>query len=114
MTRFPLPPPEPSTTARWSSPEFRAELTDWCGTVLGTPVSVEEHKLRAWSAVWRVRTGGRLLYAKQNCPRQDFEAALVGAGQRDRQPLREEVVAGIAGGDFDLVGFAAQANNVMC
>lgn len=77
MARFPLPPAEPSTRERWSSQDFRDELTAWCEEVLGGPVRLEQHKLRAWSTVWKVHDGSRLLFAKQNCSSQNFEAALV-------------------------------------
>ena len=43
---------------------------------------------------------------------QDFEAALVGTGQRNGQALRKQIIARVAGGDFDLVGLGAQANDV--
>jgi hypothetical protein len=38
---------------------------------------LERAKLRPWAAVWRVRTTDGVLYAKQNCPGQGFEAALL-------------------------------------
>ena len=44
---------------------------------------------------------------------QGFQAALVGGGQRNSQALRKKIVAGVAGRDFHLVGFRAQANNVV-
>ena len=44
---------------------------------------------------------------------EHFQAALVGGGQGNRQALWEQEVAGVAGGDFDLVGFAAQADDVV-
>ena len=44
---------------------------------------------------------------------EGFQAALVGGGQRNGQALREQIIAGVAGGDFDLVGLAAQANDVV-
>ena len=34
-------------------------------------------KLRPWSTVWRVEADAGIFYAKQNCPGQNFEAALV-------------------------------------
>ena len=77
VTRFALPPAEPSTTERWSSRTFRDELTTWCEGALGGPVRLEQHKLRPWSTVWKVYDGSRLLFAKQNCLLQNFEAALV-------------------------------------
>ena len=44
---------------------------------------------------------------------EDFQTALVSAGQRNGQPLGEEVVAGVASGDFDLIGFATEADDVV-
>ena len=46
-------------------------------TVLGCEVRLESHKVRCWSAVWRVVTGDAVYYAKQNCPGQAFEATLL-------------------------------------
>jgi hypothetical protein len=45
--------------------------------VLGTDVRLEQAKIRCWSAVWRVDTDDGAYYAKQNCPGQAFEAALM-------------------------------------
>ena len=42
-----------------------------------------------------------------------LDAALVGAGQRDRVALRQQVVARVAGGHFDLVGFTAKTDDVV-
>jgi len=42
-----------------------------------------------------------------------FQAALVRPGQRDRQALRKQIIAGVASGHFNLVGLAAQANNIV-
>jgi len=61
----------------WSSPEFESELAQWCRSVLGTDVRLEVTKIRCWSAVWRVLTDDGTYYAKQNCPGQAFEAALM-------------------------------------
>lgn len=77
MTRFPLPAPEPETSAVWESPAFHDELSTWCTEVLGEPVRLENVKQRAWSTVWRVHAGDRVFYAKQNCRQQSFEAVLV-------------------------------------
>ena len=44
---------------------------------------------------------------------QGLDAALVGCGEWHGQPLREKVVAGITGGHFDQVGFAAQAHDIL-
>ena len=58
-------------------------VRDRCST---TEVRLEAHKIRCWSAVWRVMTDDGVYYAKQNCPGQAFEAALmpVLAGLSDR------------------------------
>ena len=45
--------------------------------MLGCEVRLESHKVRCWSAVWRVVTGDAVYYAKQNCPGQAFEATLL-------------------------------------
>ncbi len=52
-------------------------MAQWCATELGSELSVESHKVRCWSAVWRVVTGDAVYYAKQNCPGQAFEATLL-------------------------------------
>ena len=44
---------------------------------------------------------------------EGFDPAFVGRRQRNGQPLREQIIAGVAGGDFDLIGLAAQANDVV-
>ena len=44
---------------------------------------------------------------------EGFDALLVGAGERDGQALGNEVVAGVAGGDFDLVGFSAKTHDIL-
>ncbi|MGZ5404910.1 MAG: hypothetical protein ACXWDL_09705 [Nocardioides sp.] len=61
----------------WSGPEFRDALRDWVEDVAGPVIAMEPAKLRPWATVWRVRTEDGLLYAKQNCPGQSFEAALL-------------------------------------
>ena len=45
--------------------------------------------------------------------RNDFETALVGAADRNGQALRKQIVAGVAGGDLDLVGFTAEADDIV-
>ena len=74
--RFPLPPAEPSTTDRWSSPEFEAELRTWVEAAVG-PVRLEQFKLRGWATVLKAYAGEGLFWAKQNCSLNLFEAALV-------------------------------------
>jgi hypothetical protein len=70
----------------WHSPDFVAELEEWCRSVLLEEVILDEVKIRSWSAVWRVVTPGGTYYAKQNCPGQSFEAALMSvlSGLSDR------------------------------
>ena len=67
----------PSTSARWRSPEFRAELTDWVTAAVGEPRSLEPVRDRPWSTVWRVEAASGTYYAKQNTPLQAFEARLL-------------------------------------
>jgi hypothetical protein len=76
VSPFPLPPPEPSASQRWSSPEFEAELRAWVEPVVG-PVRLEQFKLRGWATVLKVYAEGALFWAKQNCARNAFEATLV-------------------------------------
>jgi hypothetical protein len=52
-------------------------MAEWCRSVLGRDVTLEVVKIRPWSAVWRVETGAGAYFAKQNCPGQLFEAALM-------------------------------------
>ncbi len=77
MPDWPLPSHGPPVSPRWRSPEFEAELGEWCADRLGREVLLENVKVRGWSAVWRVHAGDGVWYAKQNCPGQQFEAALV-------------------------------------
>ena len=42
-----------------------------------------------------------------------FETALVGTGYRNRQTLGKKVVARVTSSDFDLIGLAAETNDVM-
>jgi len=74
--RFPLPPDEPSTTDRWSSPEFEAELRTWVEAAVG-PVRLEQYKMRGWATVLKAYAGEGLFWAKQNCSLNLFEASLV-------------------------------------
>ena len=67
----------PSTSARWHSPEFRAELSEWVAESVGEPLSMESFHDRPWSTVWRVVASSGIYFAKQNTPLQGFEAALV-------------------------------------
>ncbi len=63
--------------AAWGSAAFRAELRSWVEGVAGPVDAMEQAKLRPWATVWRIRAAGTTYYAKQNCPGQQFEAALV-------------------------------------
>jgi hypothetical protein len=77
MPDWPLPARGTPISPHWRSPEFEAELGEWCAGSLGHEVRLDNVKVRGWSAVWRVHAGGDVWYAKQNCPGQNFEAALV-------------------------------------
>ena len=77
MPSWPLPSRGTPVSPRWRTPEFEAELGEWCAGRLGREVRLENVKVRGWSAVWRVHAGGEVWYAKENCPGQRFEAALV-------------------------------------
>lgn len=75
-------PPTPSVglagaMVEWESPQFREALLEWVEDVAGPVAQLEQAKLRPWATVWRVRTDKRMFYAKQNCPGQSFEAALL-------------------------------------
>lgn len=68
----------PSTSARWRSEAFVADLTAWVGDAIGGEVVLEPVKVRPWSGVWRARAAdGTDHYAKQNTDLQSFEAALL-------------------------------------
>jgi Ser/Thr protein kinase RdoA (MazF antagonist) len=67
----------PSTSDRWSSPQFRADLTEWVAGAVGEPLSLEPVNNRPWSTVWRVEADSGLFFAKQNTPLQAFEARLL-------------------------------------
>lgn len=73
----PFGPRLPSTSSHWESGGFLSELSEWLAHVVGEPRSLEPHKIRAWAAVWRAETDQGVFYAKQNCPAQRFEAALL-------------------------------------
>lgn len=76
-TRWPLPGRGTPTSPVWSSRTFEDELAQWCAGVLGAEVRLQQHKIRFWSAVWRVEGASEVYYAKQNCPGQAFEAGLL-------------------------------------
>lgn len=65
------------SSAVWTTDEFLAELRVFVTDALGEPTSIERVRLRPWSAVWRVEAGGRVAFAKQNCPGQAHEARLL-------------------------------------
>ena len=65
------------TSATWSAEDFRGRLQAFLTAALGEPDRVDVVAVRPWSAVWRVWTGGRSAYAKQNCPGQAHEARLM-------------------------------------
>lgn len=65
------------TSAVWETPEFREELRDFVVAAVGQPDVLEPLKVRPWSTVWRARAGGATYFAKQNCPGQAHEAALL-------------------------------------
>ena len=44
---------------------------------------------------------------------QSFESTLVRAVQRNRQALRKEIIASVACGHFDMVGLAAETDDVV-
>jgi hypothetical protein len=67
---------------RWTSPDFESELRGWVGEALreldADLGSLEAVHQRPWSTVWRATTvDGGVYWAKQNCPHQSFEAALL-------------------------------------
>jgi Phosphotransferase enzyme family len=72
-----LPDRDTSLSARWGTDEFRAELRDWCASVIGPITAMTQQKLRGWATVWRVETADGVWFAKQNCPGQQVEAALM-------------------------------------
>ena len=61
----------------WETAAFADEMRAWCSEVLDRDVRLEVQKIRGWSAVWRVTDGREVWFAKQNCPGQLFEAALL-------------------------------------
>jgi hypothetical protein len=67
----------PSTSERWSGAAFRAELREWVASVVGEPIALEPVKIRPWATVWRAETADGVFYAKQNCPTQSYEGAVL-------------------------------------
>jgi hypothetical protein len=74
-----LPERDTSLSERWTTPEFRDELRDWCTSVVGPVTGMTQQKLRGWATVWRVETADGVWFAKQNCPGQRYEPALMAA-----------------------------------
>ncbi|WP_076258978.1 phosphotransferase [Intrasporangium flavum] len=78
-----LPPAGEGPSTRWTSDAFAAELRGWvadavAGLGAGALAGLEPVHQRPWSTVWRASTtGGDVFWAKQNCPHQAFEAALL-------------------------------------
>jgi hypothetical protein len=77
-----LPERDLSLSSRWETEEFRDELRAWCEACVGPLTGMEQHKLRGWATVWRVRTAEGAWFAKQNCPGQQVEVALMDALSR--------------------------------
>ncbi len=77
-----LPGRDLSLSGRWATAEFREELRTWCESVVGPVAGMEQHKLRGWATVWRVTTTEGAWFAKQNCPGQQVEVALMEALSR--------------------------------
>ena len=61
----------------WETAAFADEMRAWCSEVLDRDVQLEVQKIRGWSAVWRVTDGREVWFAKQNCPGQLIEAAVL-------------------------------------
>jgi len=74
-----LPARDRSLSLRWGTEAFRAELRDWCVSVLGPVTAMRQQKLRGWATVWRVETAEGVWFAKQNCPGQQIELPLMAA-----------------------------------
>ena len=77
MSGWSLPADLPSSSERWASVGFQEELGGWVTAQVGVVRAMAPVKLRPWSTVWRVEAEAGIFYAKQNCPGQNFEAALV-------------------------------------
>jgi len=77
----------PSRVPDWTGEPFAAELREWIGGHVGDVDLLVPVKQRVWATVWCAETGSHRFYAKQNCSRQSFEAALV-ATLSDLAPRR--------------------------
>jgi hypothetical protein len=67
----------PSRVPTWTGGAFRDELRAWVEDQVGKTTSLQPTKQRVWATVWCAETKSGRFYAKQNCARQSFEAALV-------------------------------------
>jgi hypothetical protein len=90
------------TSAVWRTEEFADELRSFVTDAVGGPAVLEQVKLRPWATVWRVEAGGETYWAKQNCPGQAHEAALVTAMARISPEHVAPVVASDASRDLLL------------
>src|SRR6478735_4162886 len=72
-----LPDRDRSLAERWQTAEFRDALRSWCEGVIGPVTTMSQQKLRGWATVWRVETADGVWFAKQNCPGQQVEVALM-------------------------------------
>ena len=95
-----LPASGDGPSVRWTSDAFAAELREWVADALagldaGGLVELEPVHQRPWSTVWRATTtDGGVFWAKENCPHQAFEAALLEVLSR-RAPDRVVPVAAV-------------------
>lgn len=86
----------------WRSEAFDAELRSFVTSAVGEPDVFEPVKVRPWSAVWRVEAGGKVYFAKQNCPGQRHEARLLSALVKIAPEYVVPVVAADPGRDLLL------------
>ncbi len=71
------PAQQTSQTAYWGSEAFSAELRAWVADQVGAVHTMRMARLRPWSTVWRVETDDGSFFAKQNCPTQATETAVI-------------------------------------
>ncbi|WP_188113517.1 aminoglycoside phosphotransferase family protein [Nocardioides humilatus] len=83
------------SSAVWGTGEFASELLTFVTDAVGEPTVFEPLKIRPWSTVWRVEVGGEKYWAKQNCPGQAHEAALLSA----LQPIAPDYVVPVVAAD---------------
>ncbi len=72
-----LPPRDTARSELWQTEQFRDDLRAWCEGILGPVTAMSQQKLRGWATVWRVETADGVWFAKQNCPGQELEVALM-------------------------------------